>query len=259
MENKIAVVILAAGLGTRMKSGRAKVLHEILGVPMVFYVLETAERISGNDIVVVVGNQADKVKETVTARFRVYFALQEEQLGTGHAVQCAIPFIPKHVEDVLILCGDVPLVRPETLQRLVEGHADAQRDVSVLSVDMEDPKGYGRVIYDENGNVSDIVEQADATEEQKKIRSVNSGIYCVKKSFLSEALNLLDTDNQQGEFYLTDIVRIGYEHGRKIGTLASSNFEEFIGVNSQEDLQKVTSILSHKGKALDERSDKRLY
>ena len=125
---------------------------------------------------VVIGNQADKVKEVVSGRYRVQFAFQKDQLGTGHAVQCAIPSIPDHVEEVLILCGDVPMVRPETLQWLVEDHVAYQRDVSVLSVDMDDPGGYGRVVYDDNGKVRAIVEQADATEDEKKIRTINTGI-----------------------------------------------------------------------------------
>jgi UDP-N-acetylglucosamine diphosphorylase/glucosamine-1-phosphate N-acetyltransferase len=249
MKDNIAVVILAAGLGTRMKSGRAKVLHEIHGAPMIFYVLEAATRIPCNDIVVVVGNQADTVKMVVSDRYKVCFALQEKQLGTGHAVQCAIPYIPEHVEEVLILCGDVPLVRSKTLKWLVEGHVDAGRDVTVLSVEMDDPNGYGRVVRNDKGRVCGIVEQVDATEEQKKIRDVNTGIYCVKKSFLLEALNLLDTDNQQSELYLTDIIRIGYERSREIGSMASSTIEEFLGVNTQEDLRRVSSIISRQGKS----------
>ncbi len=249
MKHNIAAVILAAGLGTRMKSGRAKVLHEILGIPMVFYVLDAAQRISGDDIVLVIGNQAEKVKEMVTPRYQVYYALQAEQLGTGHAVQCAVPSIRDHVENVLILCGDVPLVRHETLQWLVEDHMSAKRDVSILAVDMEDPSGYGRVVFDETGAVRGIVEQADATDEQKAIRTINTGIYCVRKPFLTRVLALLDTNNQQGELYLTDIIRIGHEKGRKIGALVSRNVEEFIGVNTREDLRKVTAIMGGAGKS----------
>jgi UDP-N-acetylglucosamine diphosphorylase/glucosamine-1-phosphate N-acetyltransferase len=249
MNRNIAAIILAAGLGTRMKSGRAKVLHEILDVPMIFYVLETARQISGENIVVVIGNQAEKVKEVVTSRYPVRFALQEKQLGTGHAVQCALPSLPDDSEAVVILCGDVPLVRAETIQGLITDHKKANRDVTVLSVEMADPTGYGRVVHDRNGGVCAIVEQADATEEQKKIRTVNTGIYCVKAAFLSEALRLLDTNNEQGELYLTDIIRIGHEHGREVGAVVSSDFEEFIGINTQEDLQKVEAILANRGKS----------
>lgn len=248
MNHEIAVVILAAGLGTRMKSERAKVLHEILGVPMIFYVLETAVRISGKDIVVVVGNQAEKVKEVVSSRHQVYFALQEEQLGTGHAVQCAMPMVPDHVTDVLILCGDVPLVRLETLQRFVADHFELKRDVSVLSVEMDDPTGYGRLVFDDDGRVLGIVEQTDATEAQKAIRIVNTGIYCVEKAFLAQVLEMLKANNQQGELYLTDIVQIARELERNIGTLASCDPEEFIGVNTRQDIQKTASILAAKGK-----------
>jgi UDP-N-acetylglucosamine diphosphorylase/glucosamine-1-phosphate N-acetyltransferase len=198
---------------------------------------------------VVIGNQAETVKEVVTSRYQVRFALQEKQLGTGHAVQCAIPSLPDHTEEVVILCGDVPLVRAGTLQDLIEDHTKAKRDVTVLSVEMADPSGYGRVVYDQNGGVCAIVEQADATEEQKKIRTINTGIYCVKSAFLTEALHLLDTNNQQGELYLTDIIHIGHEQGRTVGALVSTDYEEFIGINTQEDLQKVAGILANRGKS----------
>ncbi len=249
MIHHTAVVILAAGLGTRMKSSRAKVLHEILGRPMILYVLEAAERIAGDNVVVVIGNQADRVREAVSPFYRASFALQREQLGTGHAVQCALPSIPGQTEHVLILCGDVPMIRYETIRWLVEDHTAKRRDVSLLTVDMEEPSGYGRVVFDENGTVHRIVEQADATDTEKTIRTVNTGIYCVRKSFLSDALTLLDRDNQQGELYLTDIVRIGHEKGKEVGALISSHFEEFIGINTQEDLQKVSILMGARGKS----------
>lgn len=244
MKRNIAAVILAAGLGTRMRSDRAKVLHEIHGIPMVYYVIETARRVIGDDIVLVVGNQANTVKEVVSSKYQVRFALQEKQLGTGHAVQCAIPALPEKTNSVIILCGDVPLIRPETLQGLMAEHEARHSDVTVLAVDMENPDGYGRIVYDKQGNICGIVEQADATEAQRAIRTINTGIYCVQKGFLVNALALLDKDNQQGELYLTDIVRIAHVQGRRIGAMVSNSAEEFIGVNTQEDLQKVTLIMS---------------
>ena len=140
----LAVIILAAGLGTRMKSNKAKVLHEILGKPMVMYVVEVAKKIAGDNVVLVVGNQAEKVRKVVSEQTNVLFALQEEQLGTGHAVLCAIPQIPSHVREVVILCGDVPLLTEKTLTGLFEDHVKAQRDISLLAVEIENPTGYGR-------------------------------------------------------------------------------------------------------------------
>ena len=180
-EKNVAVIILAAGLGTRMKSNKAKVLHEILGVPMVFYVIETARQIAGNDIILVIGHQAPIIRKMVSAKAQVTFALQEKQLGTGHAVLSAMPFLPGHVEDVVILCGDVPLLTSKTVIQFIHDHKTAKRDISILAVEMDQPKGYGRILIDENNNVSGIVEEADASAQQKPIKRINTGIYCAKK------------------------------------------------------------------------------
>ena len=207
-KEKQAIVILAAGLGKRMKSGKAKVLHEILGKPMIMYVVETANRIAGNNVVLVIGNQADKVREMVSESAEVIFALQKDQLGTGHAVSCALPYLPDNTQEVVVLCGDVPLLTFETVMRLIKDHVKAKRDISLLAVEIDNPKGYGRVLFDKNRNVSGIVEEADASAEQKRIKTINTGIYCIKKEFLFDSLQKVKSDNVQGEFYLTDIVKI---------------------------------------------------
>lgn len=207
-KEKQAIVILAAGLGKRMKSGKAKVLHEILGKSMIMYVVETANRIAGNNVVLVIGNQADKVREMVSESAEVIFALQKDQLGTGHAVSCALPYLPDNTQEVVVLCGDVPLLTFETVMRLIKDHVKAKRDISLLAVEIDNPKGYGRVLFDKNRNVSEIVEEADASAEQKRIKTINTGIYCIKKEFLFDSLQKVKSDNVQGEFYLTDIVKI---------------------------------------------------
>ncbi len=163
MNLEIAVVILAAGLGTRMKSNKAKVLHEVCGKPMINYVAETAKKIAGSNVVLVVGNQADKVRRAVSKLGAFNFAYQKEQLGTGHAVQCALPHIPDHCREVVILCGDVPLIKSDTVRALIKSHADEKRDISVLAVELEDPTGYGRILLDENRWVQGIVEESDAS------------------------------------------------------------------------------------------------
>jgi UDP-N-acetylglucosamine diphosphorylase/glucosamine-1-phosphate N-acetyltransferase len=239
----VAVIILAAGMGTRMKSDKAKVLHKILGKPMVIYVVQTAKRVVGNNVILVVGNQADKIREIVSENNELIYAIQKDQLGTGHAVLCALPYIPEHIEEVVILCGDVPLLSSDTVVRLIDDHIKAKRDISLLAVDVDDPTGYGRVILDEDLRVSKIVEEADATDEQKKIKTINAGIYCVKKEFLLNSLGKIKSDNAQAELYFTDIVEIGYREKKVVGVLASRDYEEVIGVNTCQDLIAVEAVM----------------
>ncbi|MDA3834700.1 MAG: NTP transferase domain-containing protein [Spirochaetales bacterium] len=243
LERNVAVIILAAGLGTRMKSGKAKVLHKILGKPMVIYVVETAKRVAGNNVILVVGNQADKMREIVSENNELIYAIQKDQLGTGHAVLCALPYIPEHIEEVVILCGDVPLLSSDTIVRLIDDHIKAKRDISLLAVEIDNPTGYGRVILDEDLHVSKIVEEADATDEQKKIKTINTGIYCVKKKFLLNSLVKIKSDNAQAELYFTDIVEIGYREKKVVGALASRDYEEIIGVNTCQDLITVETVM----------------
>jgi UDP-N-acetylglucosamine diphosphorylase/glucosamine-1-phosphate N-acetyltransferase len=245
MDAKIAVVILAAGLGTRMKSNNAKVLHEICGRPMVSYVVETARKVAGNDVILVVGNQADKVRETVSELGAFRYAHQAEQLGTGHAVLCALPHIPKHCQEVVILCGDVPLIKADTVMHLVNSHTDEKRDVSVLAVELDDPAGYGRILLDENSRVRAIVEESDATPEQKGITLINSGIFCVKKQFLLWAVPEIKSDNVQDEIYLTDIIEIAYAGKKHIGVTVGGNTFEVTGINTVQELKIVERVMKN--------------
>ena len=243
---KVAVIILAAGLGKRMKSDKAKVLHEILGKPMILYVLETAAKIAGENIVAVIGHQAEKVSEVISEKYKIRFALQKEQRGTGHAVLCALPHIPDTAENILILCGDVPLITEATLKSLIDEHIRAERDISLLTVEVNDPKGYGRVIFDDNMNLSGIVEDADATEEQKRIRKINTGIYCIKKDIAENLLKKIKPDNAQSEIYLTDIIKIAYKEGKSPGVYVGRDSNEFTGINSCQDLLKVENMIHDK-------------
>ena len=240
---KPVVVILAAGMGKRMKSDKAKVLHEIFGKPMIMYVVETAKKIAGNDVILVIGHQDDKVRKVVSEDSNVIFALQKDQLGTGHAVSCALPYLPDHTQEVIILCGDVPLLTFETVMRLFKDHIMAKRDISLLAVKINNPKGYGRVLFDEKMNVSGIVEEADASAKQKSIKTINTGIYCVKKEILFDSLKKIKSDNVQGEFYLTDVVELGYREGKVVGVLIGDDSEETVGVNTIHDLMTVENIL----------------
>ena len=243
MRKNVAVVILAAGLGTRMKSDKAKVLHEVQGKPLILYVVETARKIAGDDVVVVIGNQARIVREIVSETAELHFAYQEKQLGTGHAVLCALPHIPEHCDHVVILCGDVPLILPETINGLIEEHCDMQRDISLLAVELENPAGYGRVLLDANKQLVGIIEEADATVEQRQIKLINSGIYCVRKEFLTEALPNINPNNAQGEIYLTDIISIGHQNHRNMGLMVGDNCQEILGINTREDLNVVDAIV----------------
>jgi UDP-N-acetylglucosamine diphosphorylase/glucosamine-1-phosphate N-acetyltransferase len=243
MNKNIAVIILAAGMGTRMKSNKAKVLHEIQGRPMILYVVETARKIAGDDVIVVVGNQAQQVRTIVSDTAELLFAYQEQQLGTAHAVQCALPQIPEHCDHVIILCGDVPLIQPATISGLVADHLNARRDISLLAVELNNPFGYGRILLDDNRQITAIIEESDATADQKKIKLINSGIYCVAKEFLSVALPKICPDNAQGEFYLTDIIAVGYREKKNMGVMIGTNSQQILGINTCQDLAAVDEIM----------------
>jgi len=243
MKENVAVIILAAGMGTRMNSDKAKVLHEVQGKPMILYVVETARKIAGDDIIVVIGNQAEEVRAVVSDTAELLFAYQEQQLGTGHAVLCALPLIPEHCDHVIILCGDVPLIQPDTVAALLEDHLEARRDVSLLAVEMDNPYGFGRILLDDNRQISAIIEEADANAEQKLIKLINSGIYCIDKTFLSEALPKIRTDNALGELYLTDIMSIGYQEKRNMGVVVGTNCLQIIGINTCRDLAAVDTVM----------------
>jgi bifunctional N-acetylglucosamine-1-phosphate-uridyltransferase/glucosamine-1-phosphate-acetyltransferase GlmU-like protein len=210
---------------------------------MVMYVVETAMQVAGRNVILVVGNQAEKVQAVVTKKAALMFALQEEQLGTGHAVLCALPQIPSHIKEVVILCGDVPLIRATTVIGLVNEHLNEDRDVSLLAVDIENPHGYGRILFDQNRQFCGIVEESEATEEQRRITLINSGIYCIKKDFLDVAMPHISSENAQGEIYLTDIIEIGYSQNRRLGVRIGSDPLEVFGINTIQDLERVESIM----------------
>jgi UDP-N-acetylglucosamine diphosphorylase/glucosamine-1-phosphate N-acetyltransferase len=241
--DNIAIVILAAGLGTRMKSQKAKVLHEVCGRPMILYVVETAAKVAGDRVILVVGHQAERVREVVAGCARVRYTLQKQQLGTGHAVASALPDVPVECGHVVILCGDVPLVTESTIGHLISDHLSHRRDITVLATEVDDPDGYGRIVIDAAGHVVAIVEEVDASAEQRKIRIVNTGIYCVDKPFLTRALTKIDRNNAQGELYLTDIVAVCHRDNGRVGAMVAQNAQEFRGINSRDDLAAVEELM----------------
>ena len=212
MEN-LAALVLAAGKGTRMKSELVKVMHPLAGHPMITWPVDAAREVGAAKVGVVVGHQAEKVREYYSSDSDISFAVQLEQLGTGHAVASARSLFSGAAGTVLILCGDVPLIRPETLHAMLGAHRARQATITVLTTHVDNPCGYGRVITRADGRILRIVEEKDATDEERKITEINSGIYCVEAAYLFEAVGNLRNDNAQGEYYLTDIVKQAAEQG----------------------------------------------
>lgn len=238
---KPAIVILAAGLGTRMKSGLVKVLHSLGGKPMVLHVLDAVSDLSPEKVVLVLGHQAEKVKKVLEAS-PVETVIQAEQLGTGHAVLQAAPALASGTGPVMVLCGDTPLLKSSTLKMLLELHTKSRAAVTVLSMEMENPFGYGRIVRNRSG-VQRIVEEKDATTAQKKIREVNSGIYCFDRKFLLSSLNSLGNKNAQGEYYLPDLIAIAIKKKKKVAALICADGTEVMGVNSRCDLSKAEAVM----------------
>lgn len=243
---RVKAVILAAGKGTRMKSELPKVIHEALGKPMVKYSIEAAMEAGAeiNDVCLVVGHKADMVKEVVGDQ--VTYVLQEEQLGTGHAVRCASDFIGEEGL-TMILCGDTPLITGETLKALVDTHIEEKNAITVLTAKVDDPTGYGRIIKDNWGKFVKIVEQKDATLEEQRVDEINSGMYIFDSAILSKALAKITNDNAQGEYYLTDTIEIVKSEGwGEVATLVISDVDEIKGVNSPEQLMEAEEILKNR-------------
>jgi bifunctional UDP-N-acetylglucosamine pyrophosphorylase/glucosamine-1-phosphate N-acetyltransferase len=239
----ISALVLAAGKGTRMKSGLVKVMHPLVGRPMVHWPVEAAREAGASRVVLVVGHQAETVREYFNGSGEVAFAIQKEQLGTGHAVASAAPILKGAGSVVLILCGDVPLIRPETLKGLLAHHEARKSVVTVLTTHLDNPHGYGRVIKREGGRVLRIVEETDATDEEKDITEVNSGIYCVDSDFLFDAVLTLKNDNAQGEYYLTDIIKSAANRGELCVSFSADDAEEIMGVNDRVQLAVAAAVL----------------
>ena len=241
----LATVILAAGKGTRMKSDLPKVLHKINEKALVHYVIEQAESVNSSPIVLVVGHKYELVKEQ-TSMYSVEYAIQAEQLGTGHAVQQAESVLTNFDGDVLILSGDVPLLSKETLESLLHVHKEQNSVATVLTAHLDDPFGYGRLIRNTDGSMNRIVEQKDATEEEQAVQEINTGIYLVKSSELFTALKAVKNDNAQGEYYLPDILPIFISEGKKVFAHQTENFDETRGINTIDQLKEAEQILNQR-------------
>lgn len=236
--DQLGVIILAAGLGKRMCSAQAKVLHRLAGKPLLSHVIHATQRLHPDRIVVVVGHQAEAVQR-VCGEEGIYFALQQEQRGTGDAVLAAHPSFTQWYGDVLIVCGDTPLLTTATLAQFIQQHRSGQTTLSVLTVRMPDPAQYGRVVRTEDGHVKKIVEARDASADELAVNEINSGIFCVRADFLFAALQQLQPNNAQGEYYLTDIVAQAVEEGLPTQAICIDDADELGGINSREDLAKM--------------------
>ncbi|HET9252674.1 MAG TPA: NTP transferase domain-containing protein [Candidatus Eisenbacteria bacterium] len=241
-----SAIVLAAGMGKRMKSDLPKVLHEALGKPLIAHVLGQLAPLHPARVVVVVGHQETLVRNALQGR-DVHFVTQSPQLGTGHAVQTAWPEIEKSPdparETILVLAGDMPLVRTMTLRKLVERHLADRSAITFLSGELDDPTGYGRVVRDRRGDFVKIVEEKDATPAERKIAEVNSGVYTFRRDPLVQALGLLRADNVQKEYYLTDTLAIAKGRGMRVGVVQASDPRELFGVNTPEQLEMVEQTL----------------
>jgi len=236
------IVILAAGKGTRMKSAAPKVLHAAGGLPLIEHVLKAADALRPTTTVLVVGHLADRVKTALAKRPGLRFALQEPQLGTGHALLQAEPHLEGASGTVVLLSGDVPLLRAETLERLVRQHESAGAAATVLTARVSGPHEYGRIVR-EGGRIAAIVEHKDATPAQRAIDEINSGIYAFALEPLFDALRSIGSANAQGEYYLPDLVGIYRSQGKAVETVVLDDARQILGVNSRKELADVSAIL----------------
>jgi bifunctional UDP-N-acetylglucosamine pyrophosphorylase/glucosamine-1-phosphate N-acetyltransferase len=251
-------MILAAGLGTRMKSQRAKVLHELAGLPLVAHVVRAAFELAPGAIFTVVGHQAEEVEQAVieaasrlsergkAPRPELRFALQKEQRGTGHAVMAARGEMEDQAGALIVVAGDGPMIKGETLRSLADTHHKQGNQATVLTVEMEDPTGYGRIIRDAEGRFSRCVEQKDCNPEEMAVREVGVSIYCFDVPSLLFALDHLTTDNAQGEYYLTDVPQIMLAQGKRVGLLCHKDSEEVLGINTRVELAELERKLREK-------------
>lgn len=236
-------VILAAGDGTRLNSKRPKVLHEVCGHPMLHYVLKIVGEAEATRHVVVVGHEGEQVREAFKSQSTVAFVEQKERLGTGHAVQMARPEFNQYDGDVLVLAGDTPLLTGETVRKLVQWHRHQDAAVTILTCEMPEPRGYGRILRYEDNRVQGIVEEKDANRYERAIHEINTGTYCFDAQTLFRTLEKITPSNVQNEYYLTDCVRILAEEGSRVEALLTEDFTEAIGVNTRVQLAEAERIL----------------
>lgn len=236
-----SVVVLAAGMGTRMKSEIPKVLHKVCGKHLCEWVIDEAQKAGADRVLTIVGHKAELVKEAMADKCE--YALQAEQKGTGHAVMQAMDFIDNTDGYIVILNGDTPLISAETIKKAIDAHKDSGVCATVISAVLPDATGYGRIVRDDSGNVLKIVEQKDATDEEKEIKEINSGMYVFDAKYLAKALAKLTPNNAQGEYYLTDTLEILRGEGKKVGAYTLCDNDEIRGINDRIQLSEAEEIM----------------
>lgn len=244
----IKSIILAAGKGTRMKSDMPKVLHTIFDKTLVGYVIDAVNNTGlADENFVIVGHQAERVEEFINKNYdNAKCVLQSPQLGTGHAVSMALPYLKDFDGEVIILCGDTPLITSETIKEFVEYHREKKSDLTVMSAIFDNPTNYGRIIRNQDGSLNSIVEEKDANPEQKMVKEINAGIYCINWQKIKPAFNELTSNNAQGEYYLTDIIKWGNEKHLSVNAYTLKNNEEIFGINSKAHLAEATRMLNNR-------------
>ncbi len=241
-------IILAAGKGTRMKSDTPKVLHQIFNKTLLGYVIDAVNNTKlADENYVIVGHQAEKVEEYVNEHYdNARTVLQSPQLGTGHAVSMVCPYLEEFEGEVIILCGDTPLITSDTLKTFIAGHRELNSDITVMSAVFDNPTNYGRIVRNDDGSLNSIVEEKDATVEQKAIKEINAGIYCLNWAKVKNSFSQLKTNNAQGEYYLTDIIKWGNENGLSVNAHILERNEEIYGINSKINLAEATKIMNNR-------------
>jgi bifunctional UDP-N-acetylglucosamine pyrophosphorylase/glucosamine-1-phosphate N-acetyltransferase len=239
----LSVVILAAGEGTRMRSERPKVLHHLAGRPLVKWVLSSINALSPDNIFLVVGHKAEVVKAALNTEKKLGFVTQEQQRGSGHALIQAAPKLRRFKGDILVLCADTPLISDETLKELVTLHRRQKNDATILSSVFENPYSYGRIVRDPDSNVLGIVEEKDATVEQRAIKEINSGIYCFKSPMIWDVLSQITPQNKKNEYYLTDAIGIINRANGRVNATSHGTPHEIMGVNTRADLSVAESTI----------------
>ena len=248
LNKKVKSIILAAGKGTRMKSELPKVLHTMFNKPLLGYVIDAVNKTGYiNENFIIVGHESEKVEKFVKENYEnSKCILQSPQLGTGDAVNKATPYLKDFDGYVIVVCGDTPLITAETIKNFVEFHDNNHADLTVMSAIFENPKNYGRIIRDKNNKFVAIVEEKDATPEQKAVKEINAGIYCINWKTVSDAFSNLQNNNAQGEYYITDIVKWAVGKNLSVQSYILDNNEEIFGINSKVQLAEATKILNKK-------------
>jgi UDP-N-acetylglucosamine pyrophosphorylase len=250
MHTKFATAIMAAGKGTRMKdASKAKVMFAVKGKPMLQHVVDLAESLGSDKIISIVGFHRESVIEFLNKLASdVGTVVQEPQLGTGHAIMQTEPMLRNYDGDVLVLSGDVPMLRKETIAKLIEHHRESNAVGTILTAVLDDPTGYGRVLRNKNGNVTGIMEQKDASETQRVVKEINSGIYIFDAKYLFDALQHINPHNAQNEYYLTDVFGYFWNHHFIISAVSADDFNEIRGVNTLEQLKEAEDVLNARNK-----------